>query len=318
VVITPRDGEGKRWGSALLSRRDARLGDGLPSCTRGFAAGHGGTPSGGRGRGRAGGGGGPRSGGGGRGLGGGGDGAAQLTSEISGAVRAEDILELVTSGAELNTIHVATAMNKLVQAAKRGTGERSWKLEGNRLMRDPRFAKLIDLVRSHCPSFAARAGANVVHALGVLHADLSAVAVDEELAAQLGEFVERTARDMNPQDVANSLNALCKLEAVTAAVSPPGWAGLAKAVERTAPQWNPQDVANSLNALCKLEAAAAVVSPTGWKLLAEAAERTACEMNPQGVANSLNALCKLLDEIGLLLTSTRCPVETHLTATTSV
>ena len=80
---------------------------------------------------------------------------------------------------------------------------------------------------------------------------------------------------------------------------------------------NPQGVANSLNALCKLEAAAAAVSPTGWAGLAEAAERTACEMNPQHVANTLNALGKL-DETGLLLTSTRCPVETHLTATTSV
>ena len=69
-VKTSRDGEGKSWGGALLRRRDARHGDGLPGCSRGFAAGHGGTPSGGggRGRGRAGGGGGPRSGGGGFGF----------------------------------------------------------------------------------------------------------------------------------------------------------------------------------------------------------------------------------------------------------
>jgi len=163
-------------------------------------------------------------------------------------------------------------MNKLVKAAKRGTGERSWKLEGNRLRRDPRFAQLIDLVRSHCPSFAARAGANVLHALGVLDADLGAAAVDDQLAAQLGELVERKAHNMNLQQVANTLNALCKLEAVTAAVSPTGWAGLAKAAEQTAREMNPQDVANTLN----------------------------------------------VDETGLLLTSTRCPVETHLTATTSV
>ena len=51
--------------------------------------------------------------------------------------------------------------------------------------------------------------------------------------------------------------------------------------------------------------------------LAAAAERVAPGMNAQDVANILNAYSKL-DEIGLLLTSTRCPVETHLTATTSV
>jgi hypothetical protein len=86
--------------------------------------------------------------------------------------------------------------------------------------------------------FRGRAIANVLHAPAVFQADLNAVAVDEGLAAQLAEIAEREARKMNPQDVANTYNALCKLEAV--------------------------------------------------------------------------------DEIGLLLTSTRCPVETHLTATTSV
>jgi len=73
-VMAPSDGEGKRWGGALLSRRDEHHGGVLPGCSRGFAAGHDWTPSGGgaRGRGRAGRGGGPRSGGGGRGRGGGG------------------------------------------------------------------------------------------------------------------------------------------------------------------------------------------------------------------------------------------------------
>jgi len=68
----------------------------------------------------------------------------------------EDILELVTGGVKLDFIHVANAMNKLVRVAKRGPGEPSWKLEGNRLRQDPRFPKLIDLVRAHCPSFGAR------------------------------------------------------------------------------------------------------------------------------------------------------------------
>jgi hypothetical protein len=204
----------------------------------------------------------------------------------------EDILELVTMTGEvkLNYIHVANAMNKLVKAAKRGTGERSWKLEGNRLTRDPRFAQLIDLVRAQCPSFLARQGASVLNALAVLHADLGAAAVDEKLAAQLGELVERKARDMNPQDSANTLNALCKIEAAVAAMSPAGWAGLAEAAKRTASEMKPQEVANSLS---KLEAAAAAVSPAGWAGLAQAAERTAREMNEQGIANSLNALSQL-------------------------
>jgi len=277
-VVTPRDGEGQHGGGALLRRRDARLGEGLPGCSRGFAAGHGGTPSGGGGRGR--------------GQGGGGGGAAQLNSKISNARRIQDILELVTGGVELDFIHVANAMNKLVRVATRGPVEPSWKLEGNRLGRDPRFAQLIDLVRAQCLSFRAREGANVLHALGVLHADLGAAAVDDELAAQLGEFVERKARDMNPQEVANTLNALSKLGKAAAAVSPTGWAGLAAAAERTASEMKPQGVANTLNALSKLEAAAAV-SPAGWAGLAEAAGRTASEMKPQEIANTLNALSKL-------------------------
>jgi len=176
----------------------------------------------------------------------------------------DDILELVTGGVKLDFIHVANAMNKLVKVAKRGPGEPAWKLEGNRLTQDPRFAKLIDLVRAQCPSFQARQGASVLNALAVLHADLGAAAVDEKLAAQLGELVERKARDMNEQGVANTLNALCKLEAVTAAVSPVGWKRLVEAAEKTAGEMNPPGVANTLNALCKLEVAAAAMSPIGW------------------------------------------------------
>jgi len=71
-VITARNGAGRRWGGALVRRRDAHHGGVLPGFGRGFAAGYGGTRSGGGGggRGRGGGGGGPRSGGGGRGRGG--------------------------------------------------------------------------------------------------------------------------------------------------------------------------------------------------------------------------------------------------------
>jgi hypothetical protein len=204
----------------------------------------------------------------------------------------EDILGLVESkGNVFNFIHVANAINKLVMKGPRSKDGRE--MEGKRLRLDPRFAQLIDLVRSRCHKFQERQIANVLHALGVFQADFDAVAVDERLAAQLGEIAEREASKMNPQGVANTYNALCKLEAVAATVSSSGWAGLAQAAGRTAREMNEQNVANTLNALCKLEAATAAVSPPGWASLAEAAERTAREMNPQHVANTLNAFTKL-------------------------
>jgi hypothetical protein len=175
----------------------------------------------------------------------------------------EDILGLVESkGNVFNFIHVANAINKLVMKGPRSKDGRE--MEGKRLRLDPRFAQLIDLVRSRCHKFQERQIANVLHALGVFQADFDAVAVDERLAAQLGEIAEREASKMNPQGVANTYNALCKLEAVAATVSSSGWAGLAQAAGRTAREMNEQNVANTLNALGKLEAAAAAVTPLGW------------------------------------------------------
>ena len=59
----------------------------------------------------------------------------------------------------------------------------------------------------------------------------------------------RMASLMNPQDVVNTLNALCKLDAAAAAVTPAGWAGLVVAGERTVSEMNEQEVSNMLNAL---------------------------------------------------------------------
>jgi len=123
----------------------------------------------------------------------------------------EGILALVNGKGDVFTfVNAATAMNTLQKVAKRGKGEREWKLEGKRLSEDPRFARLIDSVRVHCPRFRAFEGANVLHALGVLQADLGALAVDEKLAAHMGEVIEREARAMIPQAVSNTLNALSK------------------------------------------------------------------------------------------------------------
>ena len=86
---------------------------------------------------------------------------------------------------------------------------------------------------------------------------------------------------MNPQGVANSLNALCKLEEASAAVSPTGWTGLSQAAERTAREMSPQNVANTLHALGLLPAAATVLSPSARTLFEAAAEREAPNMIPQ-------------------------------------
>ena len=111
--------------------------------------------------------------------------------------------------------------------------------------------------------------------------------------AGLTEAAERTAREMKPQEVNNTLNALTKLDAAAAAMTPAGWAGLAQAGEKTARERNSKDLAKTLNALCKLGAAEAAVSPPGWAGLAEAVARTAREMNPQDVAYTLNAFTKI-------------------------
>ena len=95
--------------------------------------------------------------------------------------------------------------------------------------------------------------------------------------AGLAEAAERTACEMNPHDVANSLNALTKLEAA-AAVSLTGWAGLAEAAERTAREMNEQGISNTLDALGLLPTAAAELSPTAREQLEAAAEREAPNM----------------------------------------
>jgi hypothetical protein len=98
---------------------------------------------------------------------------------------------------------------------------------------------------------------------------------------------------MKPQGIANSLNALCKLEAAAAAVSPTGWAGLAQAAERTASEMNDHGVSNTLYALGVLPAAAAELSPSARKQLEAAAEREAPNMTWEGRWMTLQGCEKL-------------------------
>jgi hypothetical protein len=98
---------------------------------------------------------------------------------------------------------------------------------------------------------------------------------------------------MNEQNVANTLNALSKLEAAAVAVSPTGWARLAEAAERTASEMNEQDISNTLYALGILSAAAAELSPFALKELKAAAEREAPNMTSEGRKMTLRGCKKL-------------------------
>mmetsp|Transcript_19628 Transcript_19628/g.31776 ORF Transcript_19628/g.31776 Transcript_19628/m.31776 type:complete len:303 (-) Transcript_19628:1284-2192(-) len=123
------------------------------------------------------------------------------------------------------------------------------------------FVKLIALVTLHCGDFEAQAVGNVLNGLAVLQTDLGVKSVDDKVALQLVCVVESTARTMNAQGIAVTLNAMCKLEAVAGVMSPSGWDAVARAVESTA--WDAQDAGLTLNALRKLEAAAGAMSPSG-------------------------------------------------------
>ena len=81
------------------------------------------------------------------------------------------VLGVVSSAGDvLDSIAVSTAMSMLCKVAKRATEDkRSWKLVGDELGAELRFARLmVELVREHCPWFEARAGANVLNSLAVL------------------------------------------------------------------------------------------------------------------------------------------------------
>ena len=181
---------------------------------------------------------------------------------------------------------------------------------GVMLKEDERFARFIGLVRVHCGKLGAREVANILHGLAVLQTKLDVQAVDEKLAIQLVNTLNRNAGAMNSQNIANTLNALSTLDVIADAMSPAGWDVVAKAVERTGtlpagwdavagaaerttPTMNAQGAANTLNALSKLDAVASAMSAAGWDAVARAAERTAPTMNAQGAANTLNALSKL-------------------------
>jgi len=224
---------------------------------------------------------------GGRGGRGGGNLAAaiKLNGEIVASRSAAELLSIVAErGGDFNEVNVATAVNKLAKVAR----------ERDNLRGDPRYARLLELVRLRCRELQARHVANVVHGLGVLCADKGAGDVDADTAGELIRMVERNAGGFNSQNVSNVYNGLTKLPAAAAAMSLERWRRLSEAASRFAAEMNSQDIANTLNALGKIDAAAeAVSSGAGWSRLIGAAERLAPEMNNQNIANVLNALGKI-------------------------
>ena len=87
---------------------------------------------------------------------------------------------------------------------------------------DKRFIRRIELVRVHRGNLRGRQVANILNGLAVLQANLGVQAVDEKLTVQLVNTLKRTADEKDAQNVANTLNALSKLDVVAGAMSPAG------------------------------------------------------------------------------------------------
>jgi len=189
----------------------------------------------------------------------------------------EAILKLVDEHHEaFNYINVATAVTRIAKLAReeRRSGSSNAVTRATPLAADERYVKLMGLVVQELQSFQAREVANVFSGLATLHIECG-VTADAEALVQLGEAMERVARDMNAQEVANTLNAYSKLEKAAAEMPRSLRGALAEAAERVAPDMNAQDVAMILNAYSKLEEAAAEMPRSLRDALAEAAERVA-------------------------------------------
>ena len=144
-----------------------------------------------------------------RGGGGGGGGPpfhVVVNQEIKAAQSVVVLLGLVVEqGARFNFISVSTAVNKLAKLVSKRATRVGRTPVGKVLREDAGFAKLIDLVSLRCGAFGEQAIGNVLNGLAALHADLGVVSVDDRLAEQLANVVERVAHNMNEQNIANAL-----------------------------------------------------------------------------------------------------------------
>jgi hypothetical protein len=261
-VVTGGDrGDG---GTGKKRVRDSNNADG-----GGGDGGKGGGRGGGRGRGRGG------------GRGGGRGDARLITASICTAALPQDILSIVRDHhRELNYIHVSTAFNKLGKMAK------SHDLSPRHLTADEDFQKLLGLARGLAGKgrFGSQAVANTTHGIAKLHEagrlDATNGSVDAALAALEGEAV-RAARDMNSQDVANSLYAYGVMGRMPRGKA---WAALETAAVRVARDMNSQEVVNTLWSYATLKR---MPEDETWAALETAAVRLVRDMNSQAVANTL-------------------------------
>ena len=172
---------------------------------------------------------------------------------------------------------VATALSALSRLAEQGgAGSRMATMHGVQ-------SSLIRAVQEQVADMDTRGVANGLNGVGKLHRARAWHLSAKDCEALL-QAAERTAVDMNAQDVANTWNALSRLDI------PLGEAlrnELLRASERVLPSSNAQAVANTWNALSGLDI------PPGEALrneLLRASERVLPSSNAQNVANTWNAL----------------------------
>ena len=120
-------------------------------------------------------------------------GSAKLNQEIIASRSAGEILAIVEDrGESFNEVNVATTVNKLSKVAK----------ARDDLRRDPRYRRLLELVRLHCGRFRAREVSNVAHGLGMLCANRGAGNIDKETAELLMRCLLYTSP--SPRDLSTS------------------------------------------------------------------------------------------------------------------
>ena len=200
----------------------------------------------------------------------------ELTALIKGCEDAAGLLTLVEEhGHGFDFIHVGAAWSSL--ARMRGAGARGAE----------DVVKLLQvLTTANIQQMGARAVANIVHSMTTLHQSRKMVA-DDELVGKLMARALATARDFNPQGVANFVWALATMGTEADPRLLEAMQGRATA---TARDFNPQDVANFVWALATMGVKA---DPRLLEAMQARATATASDFKPQEVANFVWALATM-------------------------
>uniref|UniRef100_A0A7S0SEC8 Uncharacterized protein n=1 Tax=Mantoniella antarctica TaxID=81844 RepID=A0A7S0SEC8_9CHLO len=95
---------------------------------------------------------------------------------------------------------------------------------------------------------------------------------------------------MDAAGLTMTVNALCKLREVEAAMSPVrGWQALAQAIEREAPTMSEHELSVAFDATCKLKALETAMTSSGWYVLALRMEELAPKMKALQLVHTLRA-----------------------------